>query len=155
MYTDMNFKDSAYEISDKLCVNDFLCYVDSANVCNWHDWISPQLSQWSWSGQLASVFQSEAGVLGTGPDTDCETETEEGQSPLCNCHPPSEAGTVSSSSQSWKLISSSCHIHVLVCVGPKFQNCLCLFIITNRCAVNYCPDPNVSVIEWMYLCSGS
>ncbi|XP_039988289.1 carboxylesterase 5A-like isoform X1 [Xiphias gladius] len=78
--------------------------------------LSTEFSRWSWSDQLASIFQTEAGVHGTGPDTDCETETEGGQCSFRYCHTPSEAGTVSSSSQTWKLISESCHI---VCVGPK------------------------------------
>ena len=61
----------------------------------------PQLSGRSRSGQLASVFQTEAGAHGAGRHTDCETEPEGGQSPLLHRHPPSEAGTGSSSS-SWE-----------------------------------------------------
>lgn len=100
-------------------VDEFLCWIDCPYVCSWHVWISPQLSQQSWSGQLASVWQAEAGIPGAGPVADGETETEEGQGPFCYCHPPSEAGTVSSSSQTWELISGSCHI---VCMGPKFES---------------------------------
>lgn len=88
--------------------------------------ISLQLSQWSWSGQLASIQQTEAGVHGAGPDTDCEAKTEEGQGPLRHHHSPPEATTVSSSScQSWKLITAKL---LCCCISCNFEKCRCLVL---------------------------
>ena len=87
--------------------------------------VYPQLSQRSWAGQLASVRQAEAGLYGTGPDADCETETEGGQGPLRYRHPSSEAGTVSS-----KLLTTTSSHYFFIKVSRLREFFLFLFFYT-------------------------
>lgn len=75
---------------------------------SYHGWISSQLSQRSWSAQLAAVWQAQTAVYGVGPDADSERETEGRQGPFCYCHAPWEAGTLQlrrSDKQTSKIIS--------------------------------------------------
>lgn len=81
---------------------------ETALMFCYHGWISSQLSQRSWSAQLAAIWQAQTAVHGVGPDADSERETEGRQGPFCYCHTPWEAGTLQCrriDKQSSKIIS--------------------------------------------------
>lgn len=92
--------------------------------------VCPQLPQRSWSGKLASVWQTQAGVHGAGPGADCETETEERQSPFCHHLPPWEAAAAAAVVKSWltsDLWLSYCRSSIYCSSSKSSVLCKCLF----------------------------